>query len=58
VGEPEERRGRGEEGGSRIPARSFFYTRIAPVILVVLAVVTLALIAVAAGVLLGIVPYR
>jgi hypothetical protein len=58
VGEPDRGRGRREEGGSRISAGSFFYTRVAPVLLVILAVVTLALIAVAAGVLLGIVPYR
>jgi hypothetical protein len=57
VGEPERGRRR-EGGGSRIPAGSFFYTKVAPVLLIVLAAVTLALIAVATGVLLGIVPYR
>jgi hypothetical protein len=58
VGEPENKGERREGRGSRIPAGSIFYTRILPVVLVALAVVTLALIVVAAGVVLGIVPYR
>lgn len=43
---------------SRIPPGSVLYRRVLPVCLAVMAVLTLALIAVAAGVLLGVVPWR
>lgn len=42
----------------RIPADSFFYERIIPVLLILMAAVMVVIILVAAGVLLGIVPYR
>jgi hypothetical protein len=44
--------------GSRIKSDSVLYSRLIPVVLGVLALLTIALIAVAAGVLLGIVPFR
>lgn len=43
---------------SRIPEGSMFYERLLPWILIGLGVITLLLILVAAGVLLGIVPYQ
>lgn len=45
-------------GQNRMPANSVFYNRVIPVILVGLAVFTILFIAVAAGVLLGVVPFR
>jgi hypothetical protein len=49
-----------EEGAraSRIPPGSVFYRRVLPLCLAIMALLTLALIAVAAGVLLGVVPWR
>jgi len=44
--------------GSRIQSDSMFYTRVLPVILGALAVLTVALIVVAAGVLIGVIPFR
>ena len=46
------------EGESRIPAGSVFFRRVLPVFLVVMGMLTLGLILVAAGVLLGVVPWR
>ena len=46
------------DGTSRIPSGSVFYRRVLPVFLVVMGVLTLGLILVAAGVLLGFVPWR
>jgi len=42
----------------RIPAGSFFYERVIPALLILLAVMTVIIVLLAAGVLLGIVPYR
>jgi hypothetical protein len=50
-GEPDER------GRSRIPADSVLYRRVLPAVLVVLALLTLALIVIAAGVLLRLIPW-
>lgn len=43
---------------SRIEGGSTFYTRLMPVILAILALITIALIVVAAGVLIGVIPFR
>jgi hypothetical protein len=43
---------------SRIESSSLFYTRLVPIILGALALLTIALIVVAAGVLIGIIPFR
>lgn len=45
-------------GRSRVPEESVFYTKVVPLLLVGMAVVMAALILIAAGVLLGIVPFR
>jgi hypothetical protein len=45
-------------GKSHMPSDSLLFERIVPVILAVLGIVTLVLILFAAGVLLGIVPFR
>ncbi len=42
----------------RIPANSLFYERIVPALLILMAVVMTIVVLLAAGVLLGIVPYR
>lgn len=42
----------------RMPKDSFFYNRLVPVLFLVLALVTLTLITIAAGVLLGFIHYR
>jgi hypothetical protein len=52
------RQSRLKPSGSRIQSDSFFYTRLIPFILGALALLTVALIVVAAGVLLGVVPFR
>jgi len=44
--------------GSRIQGDSIFYTRLLPVVLGALAVMTVVLIIVAAGVLVGVIPFR
>ena len=44
--------------GSRIQGDSIFYTRVLPVILGALAVMTVLLIIIAAGVLVGVIPFR
>ena len=44
--------------GSRIQGVSIFYTRLLPVILGALAVMTVLLIIIAAGVLVGVIPFR
>lgn len=44
--------------GSRIENDSMLYTRVLPVVLGALAVLTVALIVVAAGVLIGVIPFR
>lgn len=46
------------EGANRMPADSPFYDKILPILLIFLAAITLILILVAAGVLLGIVPFN
>jgi len=43
---------------SRIESDSVFYTRLVPVILGALALMTIVLIVIAAGVLIGVVPFR
>jgi hypothetical protein len=43
---------------SRMPENSVFFDKIVPVVLIGLAVVTVVVILIAAGVLLGIVPFR
>ena len=43
---------------SHIPTGSFFYGKIIPVLLVVMAILTITFIVIAAGVLFGVVPYR
>ena len=48
----------GRDGRSRIPSGSVFYRRVLPMFLIAMGVLTLALILVAAGVLLGVVPWR
>jgi hypothetical protein len=45
-------------GKSRIPADSFFYNRIIPLVLIVLAIATTIFVLIAAGILLGVVPFR
>ena len=45
-------------GKSRIPANSVFYNRIIPLILIVMAIVTMIFVLIAAGILLGLVPFR
>jgi hypothetical protein len=45
-------------GQSRVPEESFFYTRVVPILLISMAVIMGVLIIVAAGVLLGVVPFR
>ncbi len=44
--------------GSRVPEDSFFYTKLIPVLIITLGVIMVALIILAAGVLLGFVPFR
>jgi hypothetical protein len=44
--------------GSRIAPDSAFYTRLLPAVLLIMAVVTLTLIIIATGILLGVIPYR
>jgi hypothetical protein len=58
MGDEEDRGGRGPEGPSRIPSGSVFYSKVVPFVLVGLGILTAVLILVAAGVLLGILPYR
>jgi hypothetical protein len=43
---------------SHIPAGSFFYNKVVPVLLIGMAVLTVAFIVVALGILLGFVPFR
>lgn len=43
---------------SRIPANSFFYERVIPAILLGLGVITVLLILVAVGIVLGMIPFR
>jgi hypothetical protein len=59
-GHPEKqpRRSSLKPAGSRIESGSMFYTRLIPIILGVLALLTVALIVVAAGVLIGVIPFR
>jgi len=42
----------------RVPVNSTFYDKLFPILLIALGVLTIALIAIAAGVLLGIIHYR
>jgi hypothetical protein len=42
----------------RVPSNSVFYDKLFPILLIALGVLTVALIAIAAGVLLGIIQYR
>ncbi|MEW5988760.1 MAG: hypothetical protein AB1791_19195 [Chloroflexota bacterium] len=42
---------------SRIPRDSFFFERVFPILLIILGVITLLLIIVAAGILLGLIPF-
>ncbi len=50
--------GRGKAVGSRISEGSFFYTRLLPVLIVAMGVLTAGLVIFAAGVLLGLIPFR
>lgn len=43
---------------SRIPQNSLFYEKVIPILLIAMAVLTAVFIVVAAGVLLGFVPFR
>lgn len=43
---------------SRIPAGSFFYNKLVPILLIGMAILTVLFILIAAGVLLGLVPYQ
>ena len=43
---------------SRIPAQSVFYDKVIPLLLIGMGILTVACILVAAGVLLGFVPYK
>lgn len=45
-------------GKSRVPEDSVFYNRVVPILLAGMAVLTIVLILVAAGVLLGFVPFQ
>jgi hypothetical protein len=56
--EKQTRRSTFKPAGSRIDSGSLFYTRLIPVILGALALITIALIVVAAGVLIGVIPFR
>jgi hypothetical protein len=58
IGEPERRAGREPEGPSRIPARSVWFSKVIPAVLIGLGILMVLLIALAAGILIGIVPYR
>jgi hypothetical protein len=49
---------RRKSGVSRISAKSTLYTRVLPILILALGVLTAALILFAAGVLLGLVPFR
>lgn len=49
---------KGSKGKSRIPERSGFYTKVVPALLISMAVLMIVLIIIAAGVLLGVVPYQ
>lgn len=44
--------------GSRTPQGSAFYGRVLPILIVIMAIVTVALILFAVGVLVGLVPFR
>ncbi len=50
--------GREKPIGSRISAGSVFYTRVLPILILAMGILTAALILLAAGVLLGIIPFR
>jgi hypothetical protein len=54
----ETRRSPLKPSGSRIDRNSMLYTRLIPVVLGALALLTVALIIVAAGVLIGVIPFR
>lgn len=43
---------------SRMPANSVFFDKVIPILLIGMAILTAAFILIAAGVLLGVVPYR
>ena len=47
-----------QPGQNRIPAGSVFYNRIIPIVIAGLAVCTIVFVLIAAGVLLGVVPFR
>ena len=55
---PTSRRRRERRTGSRISQGSVFYTRVLPVLILAMGIVTAALILFAAGVVLGIIPFR
>jgi hypothetical protein len=58
VSPPRRRRPDPTRGRSHVPDESVFYTKVVPLLLVAMAVVMAALILIAVGVLLGIVPFR
>lgn len=49
---------RAQPGQNRMPAGSVFYDRIIPIVIAGLAICTIVIILIAAGVLLGVVPFR
>jgi len=46
------------KANSHIPTGSVFYNKIIPILLVIMAILTITFIVIAAGVLFGLVPYR
>jgi len=49
---------RNSRNKSRAPENSAFYDKVIPILLITMAVLTVVFIAIAAGVLLGFVPYK
>ncbi len=49
---------KGRRSTTHMPENSFFYEKVVPALLIGMGVVTAALILLAAGVLLGVVPFR
>lgn len=54
----ENERSKPRNSPSRIRADSLFYTRVVPILLIAMGVITATLILLAAGVLIGVVPFR
>jgi hypothetical protein len=55
-GGSENRGGQGTKDSKRMPSESTFYNKIVPIILIVLAIVTILIVLAAVGILLGFLP--